>query len=231
MIAVLKRDGLWPPLVPSVVLVESVTGRPRFDANTNRFLKTCDVRELLPDRLARRAAELRSRARQGSAVDAIVVVTAEPDGTVLSADLKDLRALALLFRGCTGPASLTSTSERAGHAGDPPERVGWSRSPDRRFHLVPFHRQLGTRDTEELETGLSHARAQPRDDEPVGLGTGEGVKVPSVLPQRERPKGLCHELGVKGVADQPRRRGELTADPERVPEEPWDRAVAAERQV
>jgi hypothetical protein len=98
-IAVLKRDGLWPPVVPSVVLVESVTGRQRFDANTNRFLKTCDVRELLPERLARRAAELRSRARQGSAVDAIVVVTAEPDGTVLSADLKDLRALALYSDG------------------------------------------------------------------------------------------------------------------------------------
>jgi hypothetical protein len=76
-----------------------VTGRQRFDANTNRFLKTCDVRELLPERLARRAAELRSRARQGSAVDAIVVVTAEPDGTVLSADLKNLRALALYSDG------------------------------------------------------------------------------------------------------------------------------------
>jgi hypothetical protein len=98
-IAVLRRDGLWPPVVPSVVLVESVTGRQRFDANTNRFLKTCDVRELLPERLARRAAELRSRARQGSAGDAIVVVTAEPDGTVLSADLKDLRALALYSDG------------------------------------------------------------------------------------------------------------------------------------
>jgi hypothetical protein len=98
-IAVLRRDGLWPPVVPSVVLVESVTGRQRFDANTNRFLKTCDVRELLPERLARRAAELRSRARQGSAGDAIVVVTAEPDGTVLSADLEDLRALALYSDG------------------------------------------------------------------------------------------------------------------------------------
>jgi hypothetical protein len=76
-----------------------VTGRQRIDANTNRFLKTCDVRELLPERRARRAAELRSRARQGSAVDAIVVVTAEPDGTVLSADLKDLRALALYSDG------------------------------------------------------------------------------------------------------------------------------------
>jgi hypothetical protein len=76
-----------------------VTGRQRSDANTNRFLKTCDVRELLPERLARRAAELRSRARQGSAVDAIVVVTAEPDGTVLSSDPKDLRALALYSDG------------------------------------------------------------------------------------------------------------------------------------
>ena len=98
-IAVLKRDGLWPLVVPSVVLAEPVTGRQRFDANTNRFLKTCDVRELLPERLARRAAELRSRARQGSAVDAIVVVTAEPDGTVLSDDLNDLRALALYSDG------------------------------------------------------------------------------------------------------------------------------------
>jgi len=32
-------------------------------------------------------------------VDAIVVVTAEPDGTVLSDDLKDLRALALYSDG------------------------------------------------------------------------------------------------------------------------------------
>ncbi len=95
----LKREGLWPPVVPTIVLVESLTGRQRFDANISRFLKTCDVRELLPERLARRAAELRSTARQGSAVDAIVVATAEPGGTVLSADVKDLRALALYADG------------------------------------------------------------------------------------------------------------------------------------
>jgi hypothetical protein len=49
--------------------------------------------------MARRAAELRSRAGQGAAADAIAVVTAEPDGTVLGADLKDLRALALYSDG------------------------------------------------------------------------------------------------------------------------------------
>jgi len=93
-IIVLKRDGLWPPLVPSVVLVESLTGRRRTDANPNRFLKTCDVAEHLPERVARRAAELRARARRGSAVDAVVVASAEPDGTVLGSDVGDLRALA-----------------------------------------------------------------------------------------------------------------------------------------
>ena len=89
-----KRDGLWPPLVPSVVLAESITGRQRSDANINRFLKTCDIIEGLPERLARRAGALRALARQGSAVDAIVVALAEPGGAVLTSDLKDLRALA-----------------------------------------------------------------------------------------------------------------------------------------
>ncbi len=94
LIAVFRRDGLWPPLVPTVVLAESITGRQRHDANLNRFLKTCDVVEELPQRLARRAGALRALARQGSAVDAIVVALAEPGGAVLTSDLKDLRALA-----------------------------------------------------------------------------------------------------------------------------------------
>jgi hypothetical protein len=88
------RDGLWPPVVPSVVLVESLTGRQRPDAVTNRFLKTCDIVERLPERLARRSATLRALARTGSAIDAIVVATAEPGGTVLTGDIGDLRALA-----------------------------------------------------------------------------------------------------------------------------------------
>lgn len=93
LIAVLKRDGLWPPVVPSVVLAESVSARQRHDANTNRFLKTCDIVEALPEHLARRAGALRALARQGSAVDAIVVALAEPGGAVLTSDLHDLRAL------------------------------------------------------------------------------------------------------------------------------------------
>jgi hypothetical protein len=93
-IQVFVRDGLWPPLVPSILLVESLTGRQRTDANVNRLLKTCDVVEELPEALARRAAELRFRARRGSAVDAVLVATAELDGTVLTGDVDDLKALA-----------------------------------------------------------------------------------------------------------------------------------------
>jgi hypothetical protein len=93
-IRVLVRDGAWPPRVPSVVLVESTTGRQRYDAAVNRLLMTCDVREDLPASLARRAGELRHLAQRGSAVDAVVVASAEPGGVVLSGDIEDLRALA-----------------------------------------------------------------------------------------------------------------------------------------
>ena len=89
-----RREGLWPPVVPSVVLVESLTGTQGKDANVNRFLKTCEVVEPLPEWLARRAASLRAQAGRGSAVDAVVVATAEPDGAVLTGDVDDLRALA-----------------------------------------------------------------------------------------------------------------------------------------
>jgi hypothetical protein len=93
-IAALRRDGLWPPLVPSVVLVESLTGRSGPDANTNRLVKTCEVVAELPEQSARRAAHLRFRAKRGSAVDAVVVATAEPGGFVLTGDPVDLEALA-----------------------------------------------------------------------------------------------------------------------------------------
>lgn len=88
------RDGLWPPLVSSVVLAESITGRQRNDANIDRLLKTCDIVEALPEALARRAGELRFRARRGSAVDSILVAAAEPGGIVLTGDDEDLNALA-----------------------------------------------------------------------------------------------------------------------------------------
>lgn len=94
LIAVFKRDGIWPPLVPSVVLVESSSSRHRTDVFVNRFLKTCDIIEELPEHVARRAAALRTLAATGSAVDAVVVAMAEPGGAVLGGDLKDLRALA-----------------------------------------------------------------------------------------------------------------------------------------
>lgn len=92
-IRVFVGDGLWPPVVPSVVLAESVTGRQRNDATVNRLVKTCDVVEELPGSLARRAGELRHKARRGSAVDGILVATAEPGGTVLTGDAEDLNAL------------------------------------------------------------------------------------------------------------------------------------------
>jgi hypothetical protein len=54
----------------------------------------CGVTETIPVRLARRAAWLRTKARHGSAVDALVTAVAEPGGTVLTGDGADLRALA-----------------------------------------------------------------------------------------------------------------------------------------
>jgi predicted nucleic acid-binding protein len=89
---------LWPPIVPTVVLVESLQGDSGRDANANRFLKTCIIEPLVTDSLARRAAELRRRARRGSAVDAVVVALAEPGGTVLTSDKADIEALAVYAR-------------------------------------------------------------------------------------------------------------------------------------
>lgn len=94
LIIALRRRELWPPLVPTVVLTECLTGSPQRDANTNRLLKACDVRQDVPERVARRAAELRTGARKGSAVEALVVAIAEPGSTVLTSDADDLAALA-----------------------------------------------------------------------------------------------------------------------------------------
>jgi predicted nucleic acid-binding protein len=94
LILALRERGLWPPKVPAVVLVECLQGHAGRDANANRFLKTCDIAETIPESLARRAALLRRVARRGSAVDALVVASAEPGGTVLTSDPEDLEALA-----------------------------------------------------------------------------------------------------------------------------------------
>ena len=87
------HDSL-PAFVPSIVLVECLSGRQHTDAVVNRFLKTCVVVDGPHERLARRAGSLRAKAGRGSAVDAVVVAMAEPGGTVITSDIKDLAALA-----------------------------------------------------------------------------------------------------------------------------------------
>lgn len=94
LITALRAQGLWPALIPSAVLIECLTGDARRDAPTNRLLKTCEVVEMLPSDLARRAAWLRTRARRGSAIDALVVASANPGGAVLTGDPSDLVAIA-----------------------------------------------------------------------------------------------------------------------------------------
>lgn len=89
-----KAKDLWPPVVPTVVMAESLSGRPHTDAHVSQLLKLCEIDEQVPKLLARRAGELRALAKQGSAVDAIVVALAEPGGAVLTSDLADMRALA-----------------------------------------------------------------------------------------------------------------------------------------
>jgi len=77
-----------------MVLIESLYGDDRRDANTDRFLKTCIIDSSVSSKTARRAAEIRRRACAGSAVDALVVAIAEPGGTVLTGDSADIRTLA-----------------------------------------------------------------------------------------------------------------------------------------
>jgi hypothetical protein len=94
LIRALQREGLWPPVVPTVVVAESTSGAQRTDATISRLLKSCDVEPVLPEATARRAGQLRARTRRGSVVGALVVALAEPGSTVLTSDPADLEALA-----------------------------------------------------------------------------------------------------------------------------------------
>jgi predicted nucleic acid-binding protein len=94
LILAFRDEGLWPPLVPSVVLTECLQGHAGRDAAENAFLETCDLMQEVTESLARRAAFLRRRAGRGFAVDALVVASAESGGTVLTSDPRDLEALA-----------------------------------------------------------------------------------------------------------------------------------------
>ena len=94
LIAALRGKGLWPPVVPTVVLAESTSGRSKTDTNVNRLLSSCDIDPTVTVATARRAGALRARARRGSAADAIVVALAEPGATIITSDRGDLAALA-----------------------------------------------------------------------------------------------------------------------------------------
>jgi len=95
----LRRRGEWPPVVPSVVLTEALTGDHRRDFHENRLLRAYDVRAV-DEPLARAGAALRTAAVSGSrtpsAVDAIVVAIADAVGgaVILTTDPRDLGALA-----------------------------------------------------------------------------------------------------------------------------------------
>lgn len=94
----LLARGLWPAEVPTVVLVEALTGDHRRDHRVNRLLQACQIRDV-DEVQAREAARLRTatgRAGSISAADAIVaaLAAARPGAVVLTSDPHDLRALA-----------------------------------------------------------------------------------------------------------------------------------------
>jgi predicted nucleic acid-binding protein len=94
----LRRRGLWPAQVPSVVLAEALTGDHRRDYHANRLLRACQVRDVTQPQ-AREAARLRTatgRAAKISAADAIVVAFASacPEPVVLTSDPAGITVLA-----------------------------------------------------------------------------------------------------------------------------------------
>lgn len=97
LLAELRRRGHWPAQVASVVLVESLTGDHRRDVATNRFLRSCQVRDV-DEPICRHAARLRTatgRASRISATDAVVVALAATyaDAVVVTSDPRDITAL------------------------------------------------------------------------------------------------------------------------------------------
>ncbi|MFI6395673.1 hypothetical protein ACIBHY_41775 [Nonomuraea sp. NPDC050547] len=107
----LREREVWPPVIPSVVLVECLTGSAGRDAKVLRFPPARSPLTDLPKDLARRAASLRTKALASmaradrkslpSAVDALVIAYAEAEGAalVLTGNGKDLRPLAEQARG------------------------------------------------------------------------------------------------------------------------------------
>lgn len=96
-LAELRRRGLWPPLIPAIVLTEALTGDHRRDFHENRLVRMCQVRDVT-EQLARDAALLRTRTGRAttiSATDAVVAALAVAcaDPIVLTSDPDDLTAL------------------------------------------------------------------------------------------------------------------------------------------
>ena len=93
----LRRRGLWPAQVPSVVLAESLTGDHRRDFHANRLLRACQVRDVTEPH-AREAARLRAATGRTATIDATDAVVAAfastcPSPIVLTSDPRDLAAL------------------------------------------------------------------------------------------------------------------------------------------
>ena len=96
-VAALRQSGLWPPVVPAAVLVESLTGDHRRDFHVNRLLNGCLIAEV-DEEVSRHAALLRTktgRASKISAVDAIVVAMASTvsEPVVITSDPRDISDL------------------------------------------------------------------------------------------------------------------------------------------
>lgn len=96
-LAELRRRGLWPAQIPSVVLTEALTGDHRRDFHENQLLRMCQIRDVT-EQLARDAALLRTRTGRAasiSATDAVVaaLALASTEPIVLTSDPDDLAAL------------------------------------------------------------------------------------------------------------------------------------------
>lgn len=100
-ITALRQRGLWPPILPAAVLVESLTGNRVRDVLVNRTMRLSVVHPV-GEPLARRAAQLRGRARAGSPVEACVVATAELfEALVMTTNPDDLARLSHHAHGVT----------------------------------------------------------------------------------------------------------------------------------
>ena len=99
LLRTLRTRGLWPAMVPTVVVAEALTGEAVTDQAVDTFLACCDVRDQVPLALARRAAWLRAAVGRGSTTDALLVAMAEPGGAVLVTNRPTVEAMALFADG------------------------------------------------------------------------------------------------------------------------------------